>query len=107
MATYVLQSLIAGMLQPISDTDKGRINSLLIGTSASNTELNKTILDNVVALQNGTDFSTATNAHTHDGRYYTETEIDGFFTTANAAIAANAEDRITSYNVCYTKLLRH
>ena len=50
------------------------VGSLKVGTS-SPTELTKTILDNLIALQNGTDFADGTNSHTHDGRYFTETEL--------------------------------
>lgn len=54
-------------------------NALVVGSlkvgSATPTELTKAILDNLIALQNGTDFSDGTNSHTHDGRYYTETEM--------------------------------
>jgi hypothetical protein len=54
-------------------------NALVVGSikvgGVSNTELTKAILDNLVALQNGTDFANGTNAHTHDGRYFTETEL--------------------------------
>lgn len=42
----------------------------------TNTEITKAITDNLVALQNGTDFSTGTNSHTHDGRYYTKTQLN-------------------------------
>ena len=47
------------------------VGSLKIGAS----ELTSTILANLINLQNGSDFSNGTNAHTHDGRYYTETEL--------------------------------
>lgn len=48
------------------------VTSIKIG-GMSNTELTKTILDRLVSLQNGTDVDAT--YHTHDGRYYTETEI--------------------------------
>lgn len=57
--------------------------SIKIG-GGTNTELTKTILDKLVNLQNGTDFSTGTNAHTHDGRYFTETEIGSTGATSGA-----------------------
>lgn len=52
-----------------------RISSLKVGTFATNTELTKTILDNLIPLQSGTDFADGTNSHIHDARYYTETEL--------------------------------
>ena len=76
MATYALRGVYSGgLLLPIADTDKGRVNILSIGTSALNSDLTKAILDNLAALQSGTDFSDGTNSHTHDGRYFTETEL--------------------------------
>jgi hypothetical protein len=45
--------------------------SVKLGGSVSNTELTQAILDNLINLQNGTDFTSGTNSHTHDGRYYT------------------------------------
>lgn len=50
------------------------VGSLKVGTSTP-VELTKTILTNLIALQDGSDFATGTNAHTHDGRYFTETEL--------------------------------
>jgi len=50
------------------------VGSLKVGTSTP-VELTKTIVTNLIALQNGSDFATGTNSHTHDGRYFTETEL--------------------------------
>jgi len=54
-------------------------NTLVVGDikvgGSGGTLLTQTILNNLLALQNGTDFATGTNAHTHDGRYFTETEL--------------------------------
>ena len=50
------------------------VDTLKVGGGAG-TDLSKTILDKLVNLQNGTDFATGTNAHTHDGRYFTESEL--------------------------------
>lgn len=51
------------------------LSSVKVGGSVSNTELTKAILDNLINLQNGTDFTNSTNSHTHDGRYYTITRL--------------------------------
>lgn len=52
-------------------------NALVVGSlkvgSVSPTELTKAILDRLVALQNGSDVDAT--YHTHDGRYFTETEL--------------------------------
>jgi len=73
MATYSLRALISGFMQPIPDTDTGRINTLSIGASGNSTDLTKTILDNLITLQNGSDI--AASLHHHDSRYFTETEL--------------------------------
>ena len=51
------------------------VGSLKVGGLLSNAELTKTILDNLILLQNGSDFSSGTNSHTHDGRYYTKSQL--------------------------------
>lgn len=70
-------------------------NALVVGSlkvgSATPTELTKAILDNLIALQNGSDFSDGTNAHTHDGRYYTETEM-GSTSNGQGASLVGIED---------------
>ena len=76
MATRTtLAVVLAGLVQNVDLTaDELQVASVRYGGGAG-TLLTKTILDNLVALQNGSDFSTGTNAHTHDGRYFTETEL--------------------------------
>lgn len=70
-----LSRLIGGLERQVDlSTNALVVGSLKVG-SVSPTELTKAILDNLVALQNGTDFANGTNAHTHDGRYFTETEL--------------------------------
>jgi hypothetical protein len=51
-------------------------NTLVVGVlKVGSTDLSQTILTNLITLQNGSDFATGTNSHTHDGRYFTETEV--------------------------------
>jgi hypothetical protein len=50
------------------------VDALKVGGGAG-TDLTKAILDNLINLQNGSDFANGTNAHTHDGRYFTESEL--------------------------------
>lgn len=61
-------------------------NALVVGSlkvgATSPTELTKTILDNLVSLQNGSDISAS--LHHHDGRYFTETEISSTGATSGA-----------------------
>jgi hypothetical protein len=50
------------------------VGSLKVGAS-SPVELTKAILNNLLALQNGTDFADGTSAHTHDARYSTKADL--------------------------------
>lgn len=59
------------------------VSSIKIG-SVSPTELTKAILDRLVALQNGTDVDAT--YHTHDGRYFTETELGSTGVTSGASL---------------------
>lgn len=52
------------------------------GAGAAGTLLTKAILDRLVALQNGTDVDAT--YHTHDGRYFTETELGSVAGTSGA-----------------------
>lgn len=65
--------------------------SIKIG-GVTNTELTKAILDNLLALQNGSDFSTGTNAHTHDGRYFTENELSSATGTTGSDLIGDDDD---------------
>jgi hypothetical protein len=80
----IVSRLIAGIHRDI-DLQQ---NSLVVGSlkvgATSPTELTKAILNNLIALQNGTDFSDGTNSHTHDGRYFTETELGSTSGTSGA-----------------------
>jgi len=72
-----LSALISGAQRNVNLAASGagiQVDILEVGATAPNT-LTKTILGNLISLQNATDFSDGTNSHTHDGRYYTETEI--------------------------------
>lgn len=60
------------------------VGSLKVGTS-SPTELTKAILDRLLPLQNGSDVDAT--YHTHDGRYFTETEL-------GSASGTSGSDRI-------------
>jgi len=58
--------------------------SIKVGGGVSNTELTKTILDRLVSLQDGTDVAAA--YHTHDSRYFTETELGSAVGTSGAQL---------------------
>lgn len=67
-------------------------NTLVVGDiRIGATTLTQTILDKLVNLQNGTDFSDGTNSHTHDGRYFTEAEL-------GSATASSGSDLIGDDN---------
>ena len=71
-----LSRLVAGVQRQVDLQSVDLVvGSLKVGATTP-TQLTKAILDNLIALQNGSDFSDGTNSHTHDGRYYTETELD-------------------------------
>lgn len=63
-------------------------NTLVVGDikigGGAGTLLTKTILDKLITLQDGSDFATGTNSHTHDGRYFTETELGSVAGTSGA-----------------------
>lgn len=81
----VLSRLINGLQRNVDLSS----NSLVVGSlkvgSVSPTELTKAILDRLVALQNGSDVDAT--YHTHDGRYFTESEL-------GAASGTTGSDRI-------------
>ncbi len=80
----ILSRIVQGIPRNVDLTTNSLVvDSIKVG-GVSNTELTKTILDKLIALQNGTDFATGTNAHTHDGRYFTETEIGSVGATSGA-----------------------
>lgn len=65
--------------------------SIKIG-GVTNTELTKAILDNLIALQNGSDFADGTGAHTHDGRYFTENELSSATGTTGSDLIGDDDD---------------
>lgn len=68
-----LSRLVAGVQRQVDlSSNTLVVGSLKVGT-VSPTELTKTILDRLVSLQNGSDVDAT--YHTHDGRYFTETEL--------------------------------
>ena len=72
-----LSRLINGVQRQFDFAASGNVfwaDSIQVGASSPAT-LTKTILTNLIALQNGTDFADGTNSHTHDGRYFTESEL--------------------------------
>lgn len=72
-----LSALLSGHSQNIDISSNTLVAlSLKVGGSVTNTELTKAILDNLAALQDGSDFADGTNAHTHDGRYYQKSELN-------------------------------
>src|SRR5574343_241733 len=79
-----LSRLLNGQHRTVDlETNTPVVLSIKIG-GATSTELTKTSLDKLVNLQNGTDFATGTDAHTHAGRYFTESEIGSTGATSGA-----------------------
>ena len=71
----LLTRLVNGVIRNVDISANTLVTTSIKVGGGSPSELTKAILDNLIALQNGTDFATGTGAHTHDGRYYTETEL--------------------------------
>lgn len=87
------------------------VGSLKVGTTGVNTQLTKSILDNLITLQNGSDI--LASLHHHDNRYYTKTQLGstasattsgafdiGVFLTATnyTASAQNVEAHLAGIN---------
>jgi len=91
MAIYSLRALVSGINRPIEDSDSGRLNSIRIGTSVSNSELTKTILDKLILVQAAADVDGTFDSqysgisHDHDGSYFTETELSSITDGASGA----------------------
>lgn len=69
------------------------VNALVVGSlKISASELTSTILANLINLQNGSDFANGTNAHTHDGRYFTETELSSATGTTGSDLIGDDDD---------------
>lgn len=67
-----LSRLIGGVQRQVDlSTNTLVVDQVKVG-GPSGTNLTKTILDNLITLQNGSD---AGSLHNHDGRYFTETEL--------------------------------
>lgn len=70
----ILSRLVSGQERNVDISANTLVTtSVKVGGGVSNTELTKAILDRLVNLQNGSDVDAT--YHTHDGRYFTETEI--------------------------------
>jgi hypothetical protein len=70
-----LSRLVAGLQRQVDLTANTLVVQDIQLGGLSGTVLTQTILDKLIPLQNGTDFATGTNSHTHDGRYFTEAEL--------------------------------
>lgn len=92
MATRTTLAVVLNGLVQNQDltADELVLDSVKVGGGAG-TALTKTILDKLVNLQNGSDFANGTNSHTHDGRYFTETEL-------GSATGTTGSDRIGDDN---------
>lgn len=87
----ILSRLVSGIQRNV---DLSANTLVVLSLKVGSTELTQTILNNLIALQNGSDFSSGTNAHTHDGRYFTETELSN--TSGSTLIGDN--DTYTNFN---------
>lgn len=65
--------LLNGVARQVDLSTNTLVVSIVKVGGGAGTDLTKTILDRLVSLQNGSDVDAT--YHTHDGRYYTETEL--------------------------------
>jgi hypothetical protein len=90
----VLSRLINGLQRNVDLSS----NSLVVGSlkvgSVTPTELTKAILDRLVALQNGSDVDAT--YHTHDGRYFTESELGAASGTTGSDLVGD-DDSYTNF----------
>lgn len=78
----VVSRLVAGIHRDIDLQQNSLVvGSLKVGTS-SPAELTKAILEKLISLQDGSDIDST--YHTHDGRYYTQTQIGSASGTSGA-----------------------
>lgn len=77
----------------LTSADEGLVGGIRLGTSGVNTLLSKAILDNLITMQDGSDFSDGTNAHTHDGRYFTEAELSSTTSGSSGATLLGADNK--------------
>lgn len=83
----VLSRVLNGAVRNVDlTTNTPVVLSIKIG-GTTNTELTKTILDNLILLQNGGD---AGSLHNHDSSYYTKTEINASSSTSGASLVGVA-----------------
>lgn len=85
----VLARLLNGAMRNVDLTNNTPVVLSIKVGGGTNTELTKTILDRLVSLQNGSDVDAT--YHTHDGRYFTETEL-------GSATGTTGSDRIGDDN---------
>lgn len=90
----ILARLVNGATRNVDlTTNTPVVLSIKIG-GVTNTELTKTILDRLVALQNGTDVDAS--YHTHDGRYFTESEL-GSSTSSSGSDLIGDDNTYTNF----------
>lgn len=90
-----LSRLIGGLERQVDlSTNALVVGSIKIG-GVTNTELTKAILDRLVSLQNGSDVDAT--YHTHDGRYFTETELQSTTPTTSGATKIGVSGTPSNY----------
>ena len=91
----VLARLLNGAMRNVDLTNNTPVVlSIKIG-GGTNTELTKAILDRLVSLQNGSDVDAT--YHTHDGRYYTETELSDAVGPATGSDLIGDDDSYSNF----------
>lgn len=91
----VLARLLNGAMRNVDLTSNTPVVFSIKVGGVTNTELTKAILDRLVSLQNGTDVDAT--YHTHDGRYFTETELSDAVGPATGSDLIGDDDTYSNF----------
>lgn len=101
----ILSRLVDGVQRNVDVSQ----NSLVVGSlkvgSVSPTELTKSILDNLLTLQNGSDVSAS--LHHHDSRYYTKTQLQSTTNGSSGAKEIGVSGTPTNYSPATADVQAH
>lgn len=90
----ILSRLINGAQRNVDLSTNTLVVSIIKVGGGAGTDLTKTILDRLISLQNGTDVDAS--YHTHDGRYFTETEL-GSATSSSGSDLIGDDNTYTNF----------
>ena len=101
----ILSRLVDGVQRNVDVSQNSLVvGSLKVGT-ASPTELTKSILDNLLTLQNGSDISAS--LHHHDSRYFTKTQLQSTTNGSSGAKQIGVSGTPTNYSPATADVQAH